>query len=46
MLFYFFNYQLMKNLKKALATIAYKEMGTIRACVAEEALQSGEDYLE
>jgi hypothetical protein len=29
----------MKNLKKVLATIAYKEQGTIRAFVAEEALQ-------
>ena len=34
----FFNFLLMKNLKKALSTIAYKEAGTIRAKVVVEAL--------
>lgn len=35
----------MKNLKKALATIAYNEPWTIRACVAEEALSGGKNYI-
>ena len=30
----------MKNFKKILSTIVYKEAWTIRACVAEEALQN------
>ena len=35
----------MKNLKKVLATIAYNEPWTIRACVAKEALSEGKEYI-
>ena len=35
----------MKNIKKALSVIALREAGSIRACVAEEALKNSPDYL-
>lgn len=44
--FYLLNIWNMKNLKKILATIAYNEKWTIRACVADEALARKPDYIE
>lgn len=36
----------MKNLKKALSTILLREAGSIRACVAGEALKNSPQYIQ